>query len=541
MDETRPVGSERAAELLRLLSKYRAGKARTDKRIISSENWWKLRNTHEEQLPLVTDAGFHSASGWLHNVITSKHADAVDAMPTPLILPREESDTEEAKRLSSVIPCILDRNGFEKLYSEVSWQKLKTGTGAYKLVWDRDALNGLGDIAIERVNLLELFWEPGVSDIQKSAAVFHTELRSAEAVKAEYPELASQLVSRGDSPARFAFDDSVDTSDKLTVVECYYKKWIGDSGDPFAPARLTVQYVKMVGETVLYATENEPEWASRGLYDHGKYPFVLDALFPIEGSPCGYGYVDLCRNPQTAIDLMNTAIVRNAMAGAVPRFFQRADGSVNEEEFLDMSKPIVHVTGNLGEDSIRQIRFSGLDGVYVGVLDRMVQELRETSGNTETSTGNISSGVTAAAAIAALQEASGKGSRDSTASAYRAFGELVTMMIELIRQFYTLPRQFRITGEDGSEQFVSYSNSVLLGSEQGSCAGVGGLWRVPCFDVKVSAQKKSVYSAVAQNEMAMELFRLGLFRPEMRDQALMCIDMMDFEGKEKLRRMIAVM
>ena len=46
-------------------------------------------------------------SGWLHNVIVSKHADAIEAYPEPNILPREESDRAEAKVLSAIIPCVL--------------------------------------------------------------------------------------------------------------------------------------------------------------------------------------------------------------------------------------------------------------------------------------------------------------------------------------------------------------------------------------------------------------------------------------------------
>ena len=159
--------------------------------------------------------------------------------------------------------------------------------------------------------------------------------------------------------------------------------------------------------------------------------------------------MDLCANAQTAIDLMRTAFVKNTLVGATPRYFQRIDGSVNEEEFTDLSRPLVHVSGNLGEDSLRQIGFAGLPGVYVSVLESTIRELRETSGNTETANGTMNVGVTAASAIAALQEASGKGSRDATRASYAAFGEIVELCIELIRQFYTLPRQFRITGGAG--------------------------------------------------------------------------------------------
>ena len=39
------------------------------------------------------------------------------------------------------------------------------------------------------------------------------------------------------------------------------------------------------------------------------------------------------------------------------------------------------------------------------------------------------------------------------------------------------------------------------------------LTRRPVFDVKISAQKASPYSRIANNELAKELFGMGLFNP----------------------------
>lgn len=526
------IGAEQLKELTAILEKYKAGKSQTEKRILSSEQWWKLRNSTEEQKAtnIGGDGGFKSVSGWLHNVIVSKHADAVEAYPEPNILPREESDRAEAKVLSAIIPCVLEHNKFEATYSDVMWQKLKTGTGAYKVVWDSSKLGGLGDIGIERVNLLNIYWEPGVTDIQRSRYLFHTELCDKDILEQTYPELKDKLKGQTFVSTKFLYDDTVDTENKFTLIEVYYHKQIN--------GKQTVQYIKYVNDIVLYATENS-EMAETGLYDHGKYPYVFDPLFPIEGSPCGYGYVDICRNPQTEIDMLKTSFVKNAMVGATPRYFKRQDGGVNEEEFLDLSKPLVNVNGNLGEDSLRQIEFRPLDSIYVNVLDRTIQELRETSGNTETSTGNISSGVTAASAIAALQEASGKGSRDSTQAAYRAYGEIVELCIELIRQFYDMPRQFRIVGQYGMEQFISYSNAGLQPQYQGTDFGTDMGYRLPVFDIKISAQKKNVYTKVTQNELALQFFDKGFFNPQLTDQALMCLDMMEFDGKDGIMQKIA--
>ena len=556
-------------ELTAVLQKYKAGKQSLERRVIAAENWWKLRNRFEEdKRPGASSAGdFRAVSGWLHNVIVSKHADAMEAYPEPVILPREPDDRAEAELLSAVVPCILEQNAFERTWSDAMWQKLKTGTAAYRVGWDPDKLGGLGDISIERVDLLNLFWEPGIADIQRSKFVFCTHLEDNDELEEEFPQLRGRLRGNPFTATRFLYDDAVSLDGKSTVVEAYYRRK--------RAGRTVLHYVKYVGDTVLYSTEEDtpqaspfrgkcpvrtlgdggaklgqvpssdpaalsvslsldssPEGGAKneapGLYAHGRYPFVLDPLFPVEGSPCGYGFVDLCHNNQTAIDLMRSAIIKNTVVGATPRYFQRIDGSVNEEEFADLGRALVHVSGNLGEDSLRQIGFSPLSGVYMDVLNSSIQELRETSGNTETSTGNISSGVTAASAIAALQEASGKGSRDSTRSSYIAYARIVELCIELIRQFYGLPRSFRIAGRAGAEEYIRFSNAGLCPRPQPFGAAL------PVFDVKVSAQKRNAYSRLSQNELAMELYRMGIFDEGKEQEALSCLRMMEFDGRDEL-------
>lgn len=540
-----PVGKEQLKKFTKILREYKAGKARTEARIIAAENWWKLRNTAEEQkkTEIGADGGFTSCSAWLHNVITSKHADAIEAYPEPNILPREEGDKQEAKMLSAIVPCILEQNDFEEVYNDAMWSKMKFGTAAYKVVWDKNIAGGLGDIRVDKLNLLNVYWEPGIEDIQKSRYIFQTELVDKDVLRQKYPELEGSLKGQGILSARFLYDDTVNTSDKATVIEVYYHVHQG--------GKRVLHYCKYVEDHVLYATENEMQpisddmgnaiaapMAQTGLYDHGEFPFVFDPLFPIEGSPCGYGFIDLGINPQTAIDLMNTAFVKNTVVGSIPRYISNNDeASINESEMLDTKNPVIHIKGSVDEMSLRLMPHNSLDGNYLNLLDRYIQEMRETTGNTETSTGNISSGVTAASAIAALQEAAGKGSRDSNQASYRAYQQIVVLCIELIRQFYTLPRKFRILGEYGAMEFIQYSNAGLMQQQMGLNGEIG--YRKPEFDIKVYAQKRSVYTKVANNEMAIQFFQLGFFNPQMAEQALMCLEMMDFDGKDQIMQKVA--
>ncbi len=526
-DQILPIGKEQLQKAWLLLNRYRQGKANLENRVIENEQWYKLRHwgcMERKKNPV------EPVSGWLFNAIANKHADAMDNYPSPNILPREEADKEQARMLSSIIPVVLEQNDFEEVYDRVWDYKLKAGTGVYGVFWDKNKLGGLGDITISKVDLLNLFWESGISDIQQSKNLFHLRLEDNEQLLERYPHLEGKLGNAA-QVSKYLYDDTVDTSDKTPVIDWYYKK--------LCNGKTVLHYCKFVADTVLFATENEPAFQDRGWYDHGLYPFVFDPLFSVEGSPCGFGYIDVGKSAQEYIDRGNQAVLQNLLANARPRHFIRTDGEVNEEEYADISKDFIHVQGNLGQDSILPVQTKPLNDIYVTILNNKIDELKEVTGNRDVSTGGTSSGVTAASAIAALQEAGSKLGRDNIKASYRAFRQVVLMVIELIRQFYDVPRCFRILGSDGVAQFVSYGNQRLSPQRQGREFGTDLGYRLPLFDVQVTAQKQSPYSKLSQNELALQFFGSGLFQPERAEQALICLDMMDFNEKQSVMQKVA--
>lgn len=523
-----PIGDQELTMAMELLRRYKAGKANADRRIVENEQWWKLRHWDYMENPTTE---LKTKSAWLVNMILAKHADAMDAFPEPCFLPRAQDDEAEAKTLSSIVPVILEQNDFEAVWSDNWWKKLKSGAGIYGVFWDHRKLNGLGDIAITKIDPLNLYWEPGITDLQKSKHLFHVELTDTELLEQQYPQLAGRLSGKSFTAARYLYDDSVDLSGKTPVIDWYYHKLIG--------GRNTLQYVQFAGDTVLYATENDPESAERGLYDHGKYPFVADVMFPEEGTPLGFSYIDLCKDPQRQIDLMNTAIVSNCIAAATPRYLVRGDGGINEEEFADLTRTFVHVQGSLDEAALRQITISPLSGNYLNILSSKIGEMKETTGNRDVSNGGTATGVTAASAIAAMQEQSGKLSRDQIQNSYRCYRKVNELVVELLRQFYTVPRQFRITGELGRRAFVTFDNHGLSGKPQGTDFGQDMGLRAPLFDIEITSQRQNAYTKLSANELALQLFQLGFFNPALSNQALPCLQMMDFKGREEMMQAIS--
>ena len=532
----RKIDRARLMEIQDIYSRYRSGLEPLYEHIKQCEEWWRQHNDECERsdgtVEIGKDGGFVSRSSWLVNVCISKHADAMDAMPEPVILPREESDQQTATALSKVLPCVLELNGIREVWSGWKWRKLRHGGGVVKTTWDRSKHNGLGDISVQSVNVLNLAWKPTVGDIQDSPYVFHAEYVDRAALAARYPQVELEQTTP-EQIASFRQDkETEDLRGMVTVVECYYKV-AAPTGVP-GVSRNILHYLVYTGNTVLYASEDDPDHAVRGWYDHGLYPYDFDILFPKEGSVWGMGYIDIGRNAQTKVDLLDTAMIKNAMVGAIPRYLKRSGGGISTDAFLDLNKAVIEVDGDISEVGLREVPYKPLEGNHIALRDAAIQELRETTGNTESSTGNSGSGVTAASAIAALQEASGKVSRDENAVSYEVFSRVCRKCIELMRQFYDLPRTFRITGQTGAPQFISFDNRQLKPRQMMGPGGTDGGLRRPEFDVIVSAQKATPYARMAQNELALQFYDKGFFDPTRAEQAIMCLEMMDFQGKDTL-------
>ena len=191
-----PISKPEIAGALDTLQKYRQGKAHLEQRLIENQQWYRLRQWEVLRKAEKKNSKqmVEPASGWLLNSIANKHADAMDSFPSANIVPREEGDKQEAKNLSAIIPIVLDQCDFEGTYSQILDDKIESGTGVYGIFWDPAKHNGLGDIDITCVDLINLFWESGITDIQQSRNVFYVSLQDNDILE---KEALSQVRQKG--------------------------------------------------------------------------------------------------------------------------------------------------------------------------------------------------------------------------------------------------------------------------------------------------------------------------------------------------------
>ena len=553
LDKHKKFGKDQTEKAFDDLQAYVDSKKMIDMKATENQQWWRLRHwsviggeTNEAQR-----AGIEVGSAWAVNSLLNKHADIMDSFPKPNVLPREADDEEEAKLLTDIVPAILEQNDYEEVFRRAAWDFCIDGASIKGVFWDTSKHDGLGDIAITNVDVHNLFWKPGISDIQDSDKVFHLTIEDVDVARAKWPKIADKIGPQDSGRiTKYIHDDNIDTTNCVEVVDMYYKvpvlepvymDGIDENGNPtqikvHEIPKTVLHLAIFVNEELAWCSENEPGYEN-GFYEHGKFPFVVARLFPVKDSPWGFGYLDIMKHPQKDIDKLDQAIIKNALMKAKPRYWARKSANISMNDFADWTQEIVEVgTGELG-DAVRKIDVDDVPSGAMNHLMNKIEELKETSGNRDFNQGGTNSSVSAASAIAALQEAGSKLSRDLSKEIYRAERELYYMILELVRQFYAEPRSFRTVADNGDLRFIQYSNAGIV--EHDTLMPDGTVRHVrPVFDITVTAEKQSPFSRAAQNETAKELYGMGLFEPERAIPALVCLDMMDFEGKDKIKSQI---
>ena len=536
----------------RILKEYFQGKQALDRRIVENNMWWKARHWELFRSTMRKNDP-EPVTMYLFNMIANKHADAMDNYPTFNILARKKQDEQEAKMLSKIIPAVYESARFRRTYSNAWWYKLKNGAAVYGVFWDPDLLEGLGDIAIKKLDILNIAWQPGVEDVQDGRNFFIIGLVDDEELAEQYKDVlddTSILESKRIlMPQRYVYDDNIDVSKKSVMVD-WYRKERGSDGRPL------LKFVKFVGNTVLFDSDKS-ENMGRGLYDHGQYPVNIDVLFPEEGYPTGIGLVDIAKNPQMYVDKFDQIISKNALIAGRIRWLTRRGNDDVKNALMDLSQDVIEVDGSVADDHIRPVQAKALDQFIIQHRQHKIQEMKEITANDVFTTGEGGKGVTAARAIYALQEAGNKLSRDMIGTTYENLSSLVYQTIELIRQFYDKERDFRIRGDDGTDDYVTYTNAGLRPQQLPPAFPNEGMtfdpdtqtfiedknyqpkYRKPVFDVTIVPERKSPFSTVVYNEMAMEMFGAGFFNPQRSLEALLALELMSFDGKEKMAQKIA--
>ena len=499
---------------LNAFARYKSDKESLRRRIIDNASWYASRgvtayNSQTNEL--------EASTSFVFGAIENRYADAVDNYPAVNLLERTLGDEHTAKILSKIVPIQLDMSGFKKVYKSNWRKKLKYGTSVYGVFYDEEK----GDIEIRSVDLLNIYCDMHVSDVQNSKFLFIANAIDNDLLLERYPQ--HRDLFSGDASME-DYSGTVGMDSKTVVVDCYYKK--GDG---------TLHMMKLVDDNIIDATEDTPGY-EKGLYEHGKFPVVFDVLYPEDNCPFGYGLVDIIKNPQMYIDKLDSAIIKNIMVSSKQRWFYKESVGVNEEDLMDFSKDLVKVQGD--PSGIVPQQASSLGEFALMHLGNKIDRLKEIAGNRDFQQGGVNGGVTAASAITALRQTGEKQSRALIDDAYDAYKDIVIMVIELMREFFSEKRVYRITDEMGIKRFEEFSKDDLFHEAPQSDALGFDIGRTKKerveLDIEIIPQKQNFYTRESTNELLLSLWKAGILPKESIESSVMMIRLMDFDGKEKL-------
>lgn len=445
----------------------------------------------------------------IQSTVENIAADLMDALPEAVITPETPEDTASARVLEALIRQNHDAGCYEREYRKIVHDLLVGGYAVQETGYDPTLNNGLGGAFIRHTDNRGILFDPLASNIQDGRAVFKVSLRPIEWMQARFSDFEQ---GRDGYINKHAFVDThlqVDTNKTALLIEYWWRTFDRQSG------KSSVHMAQLAGGKLLVDSRREkPE----GYFSHGMYPFTVTPLYPRKGSPLGIGLVDMFAGQQQYADKLDQIVLKNALMASRNKLLITEASGFDVNDLRDWSKE-VHVGEALG--GVSWFSTPPLPAYLLQYIGNIHNSIKEESGANDFSRGGASGGITAASAIAALQEMSSKRARMATRQLHEAYKDAVRMEIEVEREFNLLPRTLYFT-QDGVMQKQVFSSKML------ERKGRDGRVLPIEFSVSIKVNKENRWSVISQNELVLEMVSLGVLLP---GQA---VELMHFDGKEQV-------
>ncbi len=475
-------------------------------RLYMGDNWYGVAEAEKNEPRPHTPV--------LQSTIENVRADLMDQYPEAVITADDPRSEREARLLSAAVRENHMRCGYADEYAHLLHDLLVYGYMVQETGFDAALNAGLGGAFLRHADARGVMFDPCCINAQDSRAVFKFAPYTREWFLQRYPAFAGDM--RPDAFSINRLRDNVlyqRDHDSILLIECWKRVF-----DP-ATGRHSVHMQKLAGGLLLEDSRlQKPE----GYYAHGEYPFVLTPLFKRQGSCLGFGLADMFETQQRYADKLDQIVLKNALMASRNKLLVTGASGFDAEDLRDWSKE-VHRGENL--NGVTWFPTAPLPAYIMEYIDRIRNSIREESGANDFSRGMVRGGVTAASAIAALQELSGKRSRMAARTVHAAFEAAVRQEIEVEREFSVFDR-FVLDASGETAAFTAFSGSML--SRETDLKN-----RIPLeFRVSVKVQRENRFSVLANNELVLELVKLGMVAPDVG------LELMMFDGKEQAKALM---
>ena len=396
-------------------------------------------------------------SNFVFSTIEAIRPIMTDNNPKFLAIPNNPQGQDFSSDVQMALDYEWDR---EKMATKLPAQlipMLVYGTAVWFVQWNgKDG--EYGNINVRPVDPFNIFPDPLAEDVDSAEFIIYATYKNANQIKQQFPKKASAIEGSRISMSELVNNrDESDSQEEnqVLILEMWCRDWT--TMDENEDGEQTLKYPKGRVITCL------PELGillddKKNPYKDGKFPFVLMKNYDVPFKFWGTGEVEQILSPQMYINELTNQIIDNAKNTANMQWIIDKNSGIGQGKLTN--RPGLVIRKNPGSE-VRRDTPPPMPSYVRETIDVMKADIQDISGVLDSLKGEKQTGVVAASAILALQEASQSRIRLKIKIMESNLTELANMVYSRMQQFWKLDRWVRVTDIEGNPTFRQIGTEVL--------------------------------------------------------------------------------
>ena len=453
----------------------------------------------------------------LKSTINNVVADQMLSMPEAKLLPETAEMQDAADDLQDMVHYVIYcANDFEHIHYRRCEDFYGVGTAVTQIAWDEEMAYGKGEIALIRWPLEAFLWDATAENLQECRAVMKVSWHPLSWYREHWPEEGKYVYAEDGTHNNVGMTDGQENAEhandekRALLIEYWWREYNAST------KRYTIN--------VAYAAGNALLDVQRDVYDHGKYPFVLDVHDSIEGALVGEGLVHELSPMMRYINRYAAYCDTNARMSSKGRMLVRRSAGIDKEALTDWETDIVE-GDSIQTDSIMWMENKPFNGTITQLMTMMQSDLKADSGSNQFTRGETTGGIVSGKAINSLIQAGGKISSMRTEQLKYGFKDIAEQVVWLMSQFYDNNRVMLITGRNGRRE-LKVDTKRLFGKKSKAV-------NPPPYTVQIEVSSRDPQRIANQNQMFMEAYTMSAQAQQFFPLSAL-FNILNLDGKDKI-------
>lgn len=378
--------------------------------------------------------------------------------PKPIVFPMTREAMSKAMGVQEILDYEFKRSNFRHVNLLNLTNMLIYGTGILGLFWNEEKDN-VEPVVISPFNF---FLDPLATSIQDAEYCMYVTPKGLGELISMYPDKAEELKACAKNNVDGDLNygrDAQGVKNQLVCIECYMKDTTIETyfeeelneetneSETYEVKELKYKNgrrVLIAGDVLLDDGENP--------YDHGKFPFFAFQCYDVAGQFWGMSEVEQVIPIQKEINELYDDIIDNAHLNSNPVWILDDNCGIPPHA-LNNNKGLV--LRKRPQSEVRREAPKPLPAFISSVCGDLKYDVQVVSGVFDATRGERPASVSSGVAIQALQDSSQGRIRLKTQKLEEMLSQVGSMWLQLIQQYWTLPRTVRVTNKEYFADVVS--------------------------------------------------------------------------------------